>query len=237
MIGERIREARKDMGLSQEGVGKAMGVSKAAVSKWEGSDNIPKDLHKLSDILNVNLDWLKTGEGSKKKIDGIPVNSLNQTEVIDWSSNNELLDDEVEVPFYKSIELAAGHGSFSDEDYNGFKLRFSKSFLRRKSVQKENIACFPAHGDSMEPVIPNGATVVVDTAKKDINDGDIYAICHGGLCRLKRLYRSPNNIIRIVSYNSIDFPDEYDTATNIIVIGRVFHYSVDLWLYVLQLAY
>lgn len=34
-LGERIQQLRKAQGLSQEGLGEAIGVSRQAVSKWE----------------------------------------------------------------------------------------------------------------------------------------------------------------------------------------------------------
>ena len=38
-----------------------------------------------------------------------------------------------------------------------------------------------ADGDSMEPVFPSGVTLGIDTGSKNIRDGQIYAINHGGL--------------------------------------------------------
>ena len=35
-MGQRIQEQRKKMGLSQEALGEALGVSRQAISKWEG---------------------------------------------------------------------------------------------------------------------------------------------------------------------------------------------------------
>lgn len=45
-LGQRIQELRKGKGLSQESLGEAMGVSRQAVSKWEGDNGIP-ELDKL----------------------------------------------------------------------------------------------------------------------------------------------------------------------------------------------
>lgn len=83
----------------------------------------------------------------------------------------------------KDIEFACGDGSFTDTDYNGFKLRFSKATMRRIGANSdgEGVICFPARGDSMEPVIFNGTTVAVNTRDKKIVDGKIYAINQGGL--------------------------------------------------------
>ncbi len=45
-LGQRIQELRKNMQLSQEELGERMGVSRQAISKWEGDQTIP-ELDKL----------------------------------------------------------------------------------------------------------------------------------------------------------------------------------------------
>ncbi len=41
-LGQRIQELRKQAGMSQEALGEALGVSRQAVSKWEGDNGIPE---------------------------------------------------------------------------------------------------------------------------------------------------------------------------------------------------
>lgn len=41
-LGRRIQELRKQRGMSQEALGNALGVSRQAVSKWEGDNGIPE---------------------------------------------------------------------------------------------------------------------------------------------------------------------------------------------------
>lgn len=145
----------------------------------------------------------------------------------EWDSNTPLLPDDCEVPLYKDIRLSAGNG-FSDdiEDYNGYKLRFSKSTLRRHGISPDDVVCVCADGDSMEPVYPDGATLGINTADKVIKDGKIYAVNHGGLFRTKILQKLPDNKIRIKSYNSEAYPDEEADADEMNIIGRVFWWSV-----------
>ena len=137
-----------------------------------------------------------------------------------WDRNTPLNSDEVAVPFYQDVRLSAGNG-FADDivDYNNFKLRFSKSTLRKQGVQYENAVCVIADGNSMEPVIPDGTTVGIDLGK-------IYAINHGGLLRIKLLYNMPNEQVKIRSYNSDEHPDEIAELQDISVLGKVFWYSV-----------
>lgn len=144
-----------------------------------------------------------------------------------WDRNTPLNNDEYAVPFYQDIRLAAGNGFADDiEDYNNFKLRFSKATLRKQGVQYENAVCVIADGNSMEPVIPDGTTVGIDLGNKTIRDGKIYAINHGGLLRIKLLYNMPNEQVKIRSYNSEEHPDEIADMQDISVIGKVFWYSV-----------
>ncbi|VAC31977.1 phage repressor [Enterobacter hormaechei] len=137
------------------------------------------------------------------------------------------------MPFLKDIEFACGDGRVHSEDHNGFKLRFSKATLRRVGANTDGsgILCFPATGDSMEPVIPDGTTVAVDTNNKRIVDGKLYAIGQadggsGQLKRIKQLYRKPGGKLIIRSYNGDAYPDEEADIDDVEIIGRIFWYSV-----------
>lgn len=59
-LGQRIQEQRKQAGLSQEGLGEALGVSRQAVSKWEGDNGIPEldTLIAMSRLFGVTIGQL-----------------------------------------------------------------------------------------------------------------------------------------------------------------------------------
>lgn len=147
-----------------------------------------------------------------------------------WSDETPLDDDEVEIPFFKEVELAAGKGSEVMLETDGRKLRFGKRTLQRKGIPPEAAAAAVVTGNSMEPVLPDGSTVGVDTSRTQVTDGQMYAINHEGQLRVKVLYRQPGNGLRLRSYNSDEHPDErYDgpyVAEHIRIIGKVFWYSV-----------
>ncbi|GGE75759.1 hypothetical protein GCM10011533_30140 [Streptosporangium jomthongense] len=147
-----------------------------------------------------------------------------------WDSKTPLDDDEVELPLFREVELAAGAGQTEVVENHGAKLRFAKSTLARAGVQKENAACAFVRGNSMEPVMPDGTCVGVDTGDTTIRDGEIYAIDHGGMLRVKYLHRRPGGGLKIVSQNAGEHPVEEITADEMVasvrVIGRVFWWSV-----------
>ncbi len=59
-MGQRIAEQRKKLGISQEGLGEKLDVSRQAVSKWESDGAVP-DVDKLiamSKLFGVSVGWL-----------------------------------------------------------------------------------------------------------------------------------------------------------------------------------
>ena len=62
-LGQRIQDFRKGMGLSQEALGEALGVSRQAVSKWERTEASPDtdNLIALAGLYGVSLDSLVFG--------------------------------------------------------------------------------------------------------------------------------------------------------------------------------
>ncbi len=194
-----------------------------------------RKLVEIASALDVRPEWLSTGDGPMRKeapsravteADQIPPKS-HWGKVESWDGHTPIRDDEVEIPFLKDIEFACGDGRINDEDYNGFMLRFSKATLRRVGANSDGsgVLCFPAAGDSMEPVIPDGTTVAVNTNDKRIVDGKIYAINEDGWKRIKQLYRTGPDTVSIRSFNT-SHPPEDKPLEKIEIIGRVFWYSV-----------
>jgi phage repressor protein C with HTH and peptisase S24 domain len=224
----RIREAMKSQGIA---------VSEPGIWKWLNASAIPDQTNILA--LAAGLGFGLSGWNTEGMIlnlncreSSIPPESEWGT-VDAWDKNTPLPADEVEVPFLKDIEFACGDGRVHSEDHNGFKLRFSKATLRRVGANTDGsgILCFPATGDSMEPVIPDGTTVAVDTNNKRIVDGKLYAIGqtdggNGQLKRIKQLYRKPGGKLIIRSYNNDSYPDEEADIDDVEIIGRLFWYSV-----------
>jgi phage repressor protein C with HTH and peptisase S24 domain len=160
----------------------------------------------------------------------IPV-GLNLGHIDSWDSSTPLDDDEVELPFFMDVELAAGAGSELTQENHGPKLRFSKSTLRNCGVDPSNAACVKISGNSMEPRLLDGDVVGVNLGDKRVVDGKTYAINHDGLLRIKRLYMLPGGGLRINSFNGSEHPDEILKLGNrelVNIIGRVF-WSSSIW--------
>lgn len=59
-LGERIRKAREDQGLSQQQFADLLDVDRKTVSNWEGARNQPRygDLMLIASVADVSLEWL-----------------------------------------------------------------------------------------------------------------------------------------------------------------------------------
>lgn len=60
VTGNRIKELRKELNLTQEGLGNILHVTKQSVSKWERGTNIPEPpiLKQLANMFNCSTDYL-----------------------------------------------------------------------------------------------------------------------------------------------------------------------------------
>ncbi|WP_099123553.1 XRE family transcriptional regulator [Xenorhabdus sp. KK7.4] len=225
---ERIKQARLAKKLTQAELAERLGISPQSVQQWESRTEPKKSrLVALASVLDVDVNWLLFGEAHKKDTGQVPPES-EWSSIAPWDSETPLDGDEVEVPFLKDIELACGDGRCIGVDHNGFKLRFAKATLRRIGAPSDGstIICFPAKGDSMEPVIPDGTAIGIDTSNKRVIDGKVYAIEQDGLKRLKCLYRRPSGKILIRSYNRDEYEDEIADESQVNIIGKMFWYSV-----------
>lgn len=226
-LAQNIRDRMKALGLTQKELAERADISQVMVHKLlSGKTTTTSKLLNLAKALGCTAEELQYGEEGANRVES---NAEWAGGFETWDSNTPLGDDEVEIPFYMEVELAAGAGIAEAGEYYGPKLRFAKSTLKHQGVNATHAACVKVAGNSMEPVLPHGSTVGVDTSKVDIIDGKMYAINHDGMLRVKMLYKLPGGGLRLRSYNTEEWPDEHldtEKLKHIKIIGKVFWYSV-----------
>ena len=59
-IGDRVRDRRKELDITQEELAECMSASQFMISRWENGEQCPNvhNLIALADALNVSTDWL-----------------------------------------------------------------------------------------------------------------------------------------------------------------------------------
>ncbi|MBJ2237034.1 helix-turn-helix transcriptional regulator [Pseudomonas fluorescens] len=227
---DRVKQRMEALGLRATDISERTGVSRTTVSFWLSGTNGAKgkNLLALAKALDCSPEWLSSGT------DPMQVGkSLNLPSIEAWDDDTPLDDDEVYVPFLEEVELAAGSGRFAIEESDSARLRFYKKELRNNNVQFSNAKCVTVSGNSMVPVLRDGATVGINVGKnslRDVVDGEMYAINHNGQLRVKQLYRLPTGI-RLRSYNREEHPDEDYTFQEIqdqqiAILGHVFWWAM-----------
>ncbi|AMW64499.1 transcription repressor (endogenous virus) [Pseudomonas phage phiAH14a] len=246
---DRLKQARKHAGLTQAELAERAGIKQASISEIErGLTRSSSHLVRLAQICNVDPVWLSEGtrfpdaqwkavtggvQPQLEKPPGIESNASALRSIDGWDEKTPLDDDEVEVPFLREVELDAGSGRFVIREDEGESLRFRKKNLRDNNVQFNQAKCVTVRGNSMTPVLRDGATVGVDLGKTglgDIIDGDLYAINHNGQLRVKQLFRLPTGI-RLRSFNRDEHPDEDYSFQQmqdqqIAILGHVFWWGM-----------
>lgn len=99
-IGDRIRDARKQAGVSQVDLARKVGVTQPAVANWESGVHDPRRLMlaKIADALMVSPDWLASGARSPAEADKHPAAAyirrpIQHTPVISFADAARLLGD------------------------------------------------------------------------------------------------------------------------------------------------
>lgn len=236
-LADRLGYAMEQRGIVQERLAEATGCSQATIQKLaSGKSKKSRFIAAIARALQVDVDWLELGimpqtgkvdRTHKLPTDGTPI---KLGELSTWDDTTPLEEDEVALPLYKEVEIASGAGRTTVQVDEGRKVRFSRYTLRKAGIDPKSAACATNSGNSNHPLILDKATIGIDKGMTRIVDGQLYALDHDGLLRVKFLYRLPSGSIRLRSFNRDEYADEDYTLDQVMeqriqIIGRVFWWS------------
>ncbi len=135
----------------------------------------------------------------------------------------ETVDKSLEVPVYEQL-FSAGHGQFlsESEEISGY-VSIPESLRRYKN----NLAATYVRGDSMEPTLSDGDTIICDNLGYD-GRGGIYVIQYKGMGFVKRLKKEINGVSIISDNPSYKTMFESADSEDFRVIGKVRYVMRDL---------
>ncbi|PKN74305.1 MAG: repressor LexA [Candidatus Cloacimonetes bacterium HGW-Cloacimonetes-2] len=234
MTGERFRQLRKELGLSQIDLSDKLGVNPSAISQMESGRIRPSldTMMLLSKNYGINLHWLITGRGDMYENTGEvrkpPAKAqltqlqemLNRQlkEIVEAKSN---LDDTDVIDIPVTGEIAAGPPV---ESAAGVLDVIS---IRRSMIQgvTDDFMCLRVNGQSMEPEIRNNDVILIRPSN-DWNQlsGKICAVRVDGSITLKKMVLDyAKKLIFLLSLN-----DEYQP----IVVNPEEHQDISLLGYI-----
>ena len=205
-IVERIRDylqtkENKEYIYDKE-IGEYLNITPESLSRLKKTDSIP--FQKIIDFCNrenISIDWILSGKTYKFEDENI-----------------------IKIRYRPDIRASAGGGA---ENHNEefLEIVIDENMSRALGLAKEDekyIEAINVIGDSMSPIIEDGAIAYIDTRKTDINKSGIYAVStnNSGLF-IKRVVLDPiADKIELISENKY-----YDKITvepdEVRIIGRV----------------
>lgn len=191
----RLKEVRKQKGITQDKLSKILGVSRTTISMWEIGSNQPDNdtLIQLARLFNVTVDYLvgnDTNPNSSKKgvripvlghvAAGIPIEAIE--DILDYE---EITEDEARMGEYFALKIK---------------------------------------GHSMEPTISNGDVVIV-IRQSTIENGEIaIVLVDGEEATCKKIKKTPEGVMLIPlnqNYDTMFYSNKDIETLPVRILGKV----------------
>jgi len=192
---------------SQSELARELGINRSGITHARNKNHIPDNwIVKLFRRFGVNPQWVDTGRGPVFLRPG--------------SS-----EDEGDTAFRRvpkvAARLSAGTGSFDCGEEVTEYLSFPRAWLARKGAAGSMVA-MAVFGQSMEPLIREGDTVLIDQSQSGIMAGAIYAVGVEDTILVKRLEKHPDALV-LNSENPAFAPIHLDihSVGKVRILGRV----------------
>ena len=213
-FGEQLRKRREELGISRAELAGRLGISRSAVGNYETGVSAPKEevLLRLFDALGVDPNYLyrdayRAGGGIRSDeeqalLEGYRRLSLAGRQTVhtmvraleDLQQETEHLQprqDPRTIPLYASPAAAGYAAPVFGEDYELIPVTGDVPPGAELAVRIQ--------GDSMAPVIADGAVVYVN--HDPVQSGDVGIFCVDGDMLCKQYYRDPLGMVYLFSLN------------------------------------
>ncbi len=212
--GPRFKALLEAANITTTGFAKFWGTEAQNVHNWYTRGVPAYRMEEVARLLSVNSQWLKTGEGPKEAPHLYTAGDTLDAQAIQ-GVYTVLETNDIELPLYKEAPTAPGSDKTHVIKDPEQTIRLPRSHLEALEIRHTDAICTHMIGNSMAEKIEDGSTLAIDRGLTQVVDGEIYAIEHDGMLRIKYLHRMPGNALRLRSHNSAEYPDEIFRAAQI----------------------
>lgn len=234
-MANRIEKALNDKnGGNQSEMARFVGVSPQAVQKWVAGASEPrgKNLELAAQFLDVSPAFLLFGGDQTQKqhkslqVLNFPAKPGEVRQPVTAHHPEDPLPEELVAIKQSKVFFSAGDGYQPTYEIieESEPATYQLSWFQKQRINPEKCRRFKVVGDSQEPFLFEGDTVLVNLAETDIIDGKLYAIRYGNDLRIKFLSRRLDGTLIIKSRNEAYKDEEVPPGLaqeQITVIGRV----------------
>lgn len=207
-----------------------LGIKQGAVSSAKRNQQIPPVwIAKVSKAFSVSADWLFYGTGPMRRGESQLAQEPGQKPSIipegepQWMSAKDAEDKGFSLIPKVRARLCAGTGSLETEGEVIGLYAFKREFLKRKGHPQEMVL-MDVVGDSMEPEILSGDTVLIDESQREIISGGLFAVGIDSAVLVKYVDALPGKLSfrsRNERYAPIEVDMTGDLADMVRILGRV----------------
>lgn len=214
-IGVRLKEFRISQNLSQNQFAEMLKISPKAYWNYENNErDIPSDiLTNIVRLYGINLNWL-FGESNDMLFNKDNIYEIG-SKIKEYCYN---------IPVRGEISASCGYGVEIVDETQTATFSMSSRFIKDIGINPKFSEIIFARGDSMEPTIKGGDSLLVDLSRKEVYEGAIFCIRLNGQLYSKRLQQLSKSTINVISDNpkyenrKIDLKDE---SIDFEIIGEV----------------
>lgn len=215
VIGARIKKAREEKGLTQEELGKSLGMNKSTVQRYETAKiekiKLPV-IDAMAQALDVNPEWLSDKTNIRTSYINNEKDDLSILMEYDNISPIRL------KKFPMLGEIACGEPIWADEDKEGY-------IMADMDIKAD--FCLTAKGDSMINARIYDGDIVFIRQMPMVDNGDIAAVIIDNEATLKRVYYYPEqNKLVLNPENPAYEPLVYinEELTTIRILGKAVYF-------------
>lgn len=193
---------------------RASGLSEGVVRNYLRGETFPTldRLDQLAVAGKVSAAWLATGDGSMHPGEGLPIEA----------TPHSAFEEEFGLVPRLKVQVSAGHGAVVEGEEHLDRLAFRRKWLKREGFKESDLVAVVVKGDSMQPTLADGDTVLVNIRETSVTDG-IYVIRIDADVFVKRLQHRFGGAVGVISDNK-DYPDQElsgQQLEELTIIGRV----------------
>lgn len=158
IYGERLKEQRLELGLTQSYVIDKLGIGKSTIINWEQGSTFPTLVHLVElKELGFDINYLITGVKAEK------------------GKNNAPPEPYAYIPVYPT-EVCAGNGVDAFDSTPLYFHAFRESWLKDRGYYANKLAVIKIKGESMAPDLLNGDYVLINMASNQPKTGCIFVV-------------------------------------------------------------
>ena len=181
IIGQRIQALRKWRRISQTKLAKLVGTSPSQISVIESNKSGPslKTAVAIARALDTSMDFL-TGAAEDPRPSAEILGKLNAQDVrlFGGRAGGVTREDRRWNDFIAiaEVDTAAGTGAVVHDERITGQMKFPARWLRREGLNPEMCRIIRVVGESMEPTLRDGCSILVNHERKKRVDGRIFVV-------------------------------------------------------------